>query len=46
VLKPEIRALKIAKSWAPKPVYLTLEENGVIKVHPDIVNIEFEHFIK
>jgi hypothetical protein len=45
VLTPEIKALIIAKSCAPKPVYLGFEEKGVIKVHPDIVKIEFEHFI-
>jgi hypothetical protein len=45
VLTPEISALKIAKSCAPKPVYLTLAEKGVIKVQPDIVKIELEHFV-
>ena len=45
VLTPEIKALMIAKSWAPRPVYLGFEEKGVIKVQPDIVKIEFEHLI-
>jgi len=45
VLIPEIKPLIIAKSCDPKPVNLTLEENGVTKVHPDIVKIEFEHLV-
>jgi hypothetical protein len=46
VLTPEIKALIIAKSCAPKPVYFDFDEKGVIKVQPDIVKIEFEHLIK
>jgi hypothetical protein len=45
VLTPEIKALIIAKSCAPNPVYLGLDEKGVINVQPDIVKIELEHFI-
>jgi len=32
----------MAVSCAPKPVYWVFAENGVIKVHPDIVKILFE----
>jgi len=45
VLTPEINALIIAKSCAPNPVYFGFEENGVIKVHPDIVKIELENLM-
>jgi hypothetical protein len=45
VLIPDSRTLNIAKSCAPKPVNRVFEEKGVIKVHPDIVDIELEHFI-
>ena len=37
---------KIKMSCEPIPVYLVLEENGVIKVHPAVVNVRFEHFVK
>jgi len=46
VLKPENKTEIIAISWAPKPVYLNFEENGVINVQPAIVKIELEHFDK
>ena len=45
VLIPDNNTLKIARSCAPKPVNLVLEEKGVINVQPDIVDIELEHFI-
>ena len=35
-----------SKSWAPMPVYFIFEENGVINVHPAVVNVLFEHFVK
>jgi len=34
------------KSCAPTPVYLTLDENGVINVHPAVVRVLLEHFVK
>jgi len=34
------------KSCAPIPVYLTFEENGVIKVQPAVVSVRFEHLVK
>ena len=40
VLKPDKITLIIAMSCAPKPVNLVLDEKGVIKVQPDIVNVE------
>jgi len=43
VLKPASKTLIIATSWAPLPVNLRFPEKGVMKVHPDIVKIEFEH---
>jgi len=46
VLKPENKTEIIAISCAPKPVYLNLEENGVMNVQPAIVKIELEHFDK
>jgi hypothetical protein len=45
VLIPDKSTLNIAKSCAPKPVNFVFDEKGVINVHPDIVDIEFEHFI-
>jgi len=33
----------VAISCIPKPVYFNLEENGVIKVQPEIVNDALEH---
>ena len=46
VLIPDNNTLNIARSCAPKPVNRVLDENGVIKAQPDIVAVEFEHFIK
>jgi len=34
------------KSCAPIPVYLVLDENGVINVQPAVVKVLFEHFVK
>lgn len=45
VLTPDNNTLIIAISWAPTPVYLTFDEKGVIKVHPDKVKIAFEHLL-
>jgi len=43
--KPDNNTVIIATSCAPKPVNRVLAENGVIKVHPDIVDILLEHLI-
>lgn len=40
VLTPESITVIIAISCAPSPVNLVLDENGVIKVQPDIVKLE------
>jgi hypothetical protein len=44
VLIPDKITLIIAISCAPAPVYLIFDENGVIKVQPDIVKIALLHF--
>jgi hypothetical protein len=46
VLTPAKITDTTATSWLPIPVNLVLLENGVIKAHPDIVNVLFEHFVK
>jgi hypothetical protein len=46
VLTPDNSALIIAISWAPALVNLSLEENGVINVQPDIVKLALLHFTK
>ena len=46
VLTPENTTAKIAISCAPTPVNFVLEENGVIKAHPDSVKVLLEHFVK
>jgi len=46
VLTPANITPIIAISWLPTPVYLVFDENGVIKVHPLIVNVLLEHFVK
>jgi len=43
VLNPDKITTTIATSWAPAPVNLVFAENGVIKVHPDMVNILLLH---
>ena len=45
VLTPDSKTTIIEISWAPKPVYWVFAEKGVIKVHPDIVKILFEHLV-
>lgn len=40
VLTPDNITVIIAISCAPKPVKRVFDENGVIKVHPDMVNEE------
>lgn len=40
VLTPDKITVIMAMSWAPNPVKRVLEENGVIKVQPDIVREE------
>jgi hypothetical protein len=45
VVIPEKITAKIIISCPPKPVYLGLEENGVIKVQPDNVKVLLEHFV-
>lgn len=40
VLTPDKITLIIAISWAPKLVKRVFDENGVINVHPAIVNVE------
>jgi hypothetical protein len=32
-------------SWLPTPVYFILEENGVMKVQPAVVNTLLEHLV-
>lgn len=39
VLRPAKRTLSAAASCAPMPVNLVCDENGVIKVHPDITAV-------
>ena len=46
VLTPANITPIIAISWLPTPVYFTLDENGVIKVHPLIVKVRLLHFVK
>jgi hypothetical protein len=43
VLTPANITANVAISCAPKPVYLILEENGVINVQPLIVSEELLH---
>lgn len=44
VLSPANITLSIAASCAPNPVNLVCEENGVIKVQPDITDVGLLHF--
>lgn len=44
VLSPANSTLSIAASWAPNPVNLVCEENGVMKVQPDITDVGLLHF--
>jgi len=44
VLTPDNITVIMAISCAPKPVKRIFDENGVIKVHPDIVNEELLDF--
>jgi len=46
VLTPAKMTDTIKISWLPIPVYLVFEENGVINVHPAVVNVLFEHLVK
>jgi hypothetical protein len=46
VLTPAKTTLIAKISWAPTPVYLVQEENGVIKVHPAVTKARFEHLVK
>ena len=43
-LSPANSTLTIATSWAPNPVNLVCEENGVINVQPDITAAGLLHF--
>jgi hypothetical protein len=46
VLTPASTTAIIKTSCAPTAVNLVLEENGVIKVQPDVVAALLEHFVK
>jgi len=46
VLTPAKITESIAISCEPTPVYLVLDENGVIKAQPAKVNVRLEHFVK
>jgi hypothetical protein len=46
VLIPAKTTDKIKISCEPIPVYLTLEEKGVINVQPAAVKVRLEHFVK
>ena len=46
LLTPAKITAKIKISCAPTPVYLVHDENGVINVHPAVVNALFEHLVK
>ena len=43
-LSPANKTLTMATSWAPNPVNLVWDENGVINVQPDITDAGLLHF--
>jgi len=46
VLKPAATTAEIKISCEPIPVYLVVDENGVINVQPAVTKALFEHFVK